>query len=238
MLPLAILAGGLATRLRPVTEQVPKALISVGGEPFLAHQLRLLRDAGIQRAVLCVGYLGEKIQEYAGDGSAFGLSLTYSFDGPTPLGTAGAIRKALPYLGEAFFVLYGDSYLLADFRAIQEALFDSRKDALMTVFRNEGRWDNSNVEYRDDEIIAYDKHARTERMQHIDYGLGAFRREAFETGSGEVPSDLFVQYQSLLKQGRLAGYEVKDRFYEVGSWAGIQELEAFLTKPGATTHAD
>src|SRR5258708_875780 len=162
MLPLAILAGGLATRLRPVTEQVPKALISVGGEPFLAHQLRLLRDAGIQRAVLCVGYLGEKIQEYAGDGSAFGLSLTYSFDGPTPLGTAGAIRKALPYLGEAFFVLYGDSYLLADFRAIQEALFDSRKDALMTVFRNEGRWDNSNVEYRDDEIIAYDKHARTE----------------------------------------------------------------------------
>src|SRR5579863_2664253 len=130
MLPIAILAGGLATRLRPATEQIPKALLPVAGEPFLAHQLRLLRQAGIRRVVLCAGYLGEKIRHYAGDGSAFGVEVSYSFDGETPLGTAGAIRKALPGLGEAFFVVYGDSYLRCDYGAIQQAFLDSGKDAL------------------------------------------------------------------------------------------------------------
>src|SRR5262249_54496094 len=152
----------LASRLRPVTEQIPKALISVAGEPFLAHQLRQLKRAGIDRAVLCVGYLGEMIRDYAGDGSQSGIHLSYSFDGPTPLGTAGALRNALPVLGDAFFVLYGDSYLLNDFHPVEQTLFDSNKDAVMTVFRNDGKWDTSNVEYRDGKIIAYDKQVRTD----------------------------------------------------------------------------
>src|SRR4051794_40017734 len=161
MLPVAILAGGLATRLRPVTETIPKALIDINGEPFLAHQLRLLAGRGGTQGGLCVGYRGEAIREYAGDGARFGLRLDYSFDGPRLLGTAGALRNALPLLGDAFFALYGDSYLPCDYGEVERAFFDSGKLGLMTVFRNDGRWDTSNVEYAAGRIVAYDKIDRT-----------------------------------------------------------------------------
>src|SRR5271165_5405998 len=121
MLPVAILCGGLATRLRPMTETIPKALIELNGEPFIAHQLRLLSSRGIKRAVLCVGYRGEMIEEFVGDGAPFGLHAEVLFDGPTLLGTAGAVRRALPLLGENFFVLYGDSYLPCDYSAVASA---------------------------------------------------------------------------------------------------------------------
>jgi NDP-sugar pyrophosphorylase family protein len=147
MLPIAILAGGLATRLRPITETIPKALIEVAGEPFLAHQLRLLRRYGFERVVLCVGYLGEMIQAFAGNGAAFGLRVEYAFDGPQLLGTGGALRRALPLLGERFAVIYGDSYLPCDYQAALAAFDDSGKLGLMSVYRNEGRWDTSNVEF-------------------------------------------------------------------------------------------
>lgn len=225
MLPVAILAGGLATRLRPITETIPKALIEVGGEPFLSHQLRLLSQSGVEQAVLCVGYLGERIQEYAGDGRRFGLHLDYSFDGPQLLGTAGAIRHALPLLGEAFFVLYGDSYLPFNYAAAEETFLRLEKQGLMTVSRNEGRWDASNVEFSEGRILAYDKVNRTPRMHHIDYGLGVFRRTAFNNGR---PHDIAAVYQELLQAGELAAYEASERFYEVGSFQGIRDLEEFL----------
>jgi NDP-sugar pyrophosphorylase family protein len=230
MLSLAILAGGLAVRLRPATETIPKALIEIGGEPFLAHQLRLLNRGGITRAVLCVGYRGEAIRDYAGDGSRFGLQLEYSFDGPQLLGTAGAIRRALPMLGDAFFVVYGDSYLPCDYKAVEEAFIRSRKQGLMTVFRNHGQWDGSNVEYAGGRIVAYDKVNRTSRMQHIDYGLGAFRASAFDKVPEGHPADLAGVYQRLLRRGELAAFESMTRFYEIGSFAGIRELEALLVK--------
>jgi NDP-sugar pyrophosphorylase family protein len=227
MMPAAILAGGLATRLRPLTERVPKALVEVAGEPFLAHQLRLLASRGFGCVVLCLGYLGGMVREYAGDGAPFGLRVEYSFDGDVPLGTAGAIRKALPLLGERFFVLYGDSYLPCDYAAVEKAFDDSGKPALMTVFRNEGRWDASNVEFAGGRILAYDKRNRTERMRHIDYGLGAFRAEVFRA-LPEGPADLAAVYGDLLRRGELAGYEVGERFYEAGSFQGISELEEYL----------
>jgi NDP-sugar pyrophosphorylase family protein len=227
MMPAAILAGGLATRLRPLTERIPKALVEVAGEPFLAHQLRLLAARGVDRVVLCLGYLGEMVRDYAGDGARFGLRVDYSFDGHAPLGTAGAIRKALPLLGERFFVLYGDSYLPCDYAAVEKAFEESAKPALMTVFRNEGRWDASNVEFAGGRILAYDKRHRTERMRHIDYGLGAFRAEVFRN-LPEGPADLADLYADLLARGELAGYESPERFYEAGSFNGIAELEEYL----------
>lgn len=230
MLPIAILAGGLATRLHPVTETIPKALMDIAGQPFLGRQLRLLSGSGIGRAVLCVGYLGEQIRDYAGDGRAFGLGLDYSFDGPKLLGTAGAIRRALPLLGEAFFVIYGDSYLLCDYGAVERAFLQSGKLALMTVFRNDGRWDSSNVELSEGRILAYDKASRTPRMQHIDYGLGVFHRAAFDAVAEDRPCDLGAVYQDLLRRGELAAWEAPSRFYEIGSPEGIRELTEFLAR--------
>ncbi|MGO9009802.1 MAG: nucleotidyltransferase family protein [Bryobacteraceae bacterium] len=228
MLPVAILAGGLANRLRPLTENVPKALLPVNGEPFLAHQLRLLRTAGIERVVLCVGYLGERIQEFVGNGERFGLTVEYCFDGPTLLGTAGAVKMALPRLGRQFFVLYGDSYLPCDYRAVMAAFESSGKEALMTLFRNEGQWDASNTHFADGRILAYDKRNPTSQMRHIDYGLGVFRDPAFAAVSGKDPYDLALLYGKLLRDGELAGLEVRERFYEIGSSAGLRELSEFL----------
>jgi N-acetyl-alpha-D-muramate 1-phosphate uridylyltransferase len=228
MLPVAILAGGLATRLRPITETIPKALVEVAGEPFLAHQLRLLRRGGFEDVVLCVGYRGEQIRDYAGNGKAYGLHIEYSFDGPKLLGTAGAVRQALPLLGDCFFVTYGDSYLPCDYAAIERAFLAARKPAVMTVFANDGRWDSSNVEFSNGEILAYDKVRRTPAMRHIDYGLGVFRRQAFAGVSQEVPTDLAALYQDLLRRRELLAFEVFTRFYEAGTPQGIRELAAFL----------
>jgi len=226
--PVAILAGGLATRLRPITEKIPKSLVSVAGEPFLAHQLRLLHARGVRRAVLCVGYLGEMIERDFGDGAAFGIELRYSFDGPTLLGTGGALRQALPLLGEEFFVLYGDSYLPIDYAAVLADFHASGQPGLMTVFRNEGAWDTSNVQFEHGRIVRYDKRERTPAMQHIDYGLGVFRAAVFaERAAGEA-SDLAEVQRGLVAKGALAGHEVFQRFYEIGSHAGLAELETLV----------
>jgi NDP-sugar pyrophosphorylase family protein len=229
-LPAAILAGGLATRLRPMTEKIPKALITVHEEPFLKHQLCLLRDAGIKKVVICAWYRGELIRDFAGDGRAFGLEIDYSFDGEHPLGTGGALRRALPLLGENFFVLYGDSYLPCDYSAIVAAFLASEKQALMTVYHNRDQGDRSNVRYSDGCILKYDKQHRTPQMEHIDYGLGVFRAKALETYAPGQSLDLAEVYQHLLAAGQLAGYEVPERFYEIGSVSGIRELEAYLLK--------
>jgi len=228
-LPMAILAGGMATRIRPVTERIPKALVEVAGEPFAFHQLRLLARSGIERVVYLLGHLGEQVEEVVGDGSRFGLQVQYCFDGPQLLGTAGAVARACSLLGEQFFVLYGDSYLECDYRGVEEAFLASGQPALMTVFANFGRWDSSNVEFHGNRIIAYDKRVPTARMTHIDYGLGAFSASVFAGVSREHPSDLSVLYQQLAAGGHLAAFEVYSRFYEVGSFAGIEELAQHLS---------
>ncbi|HZL78224.1 MAG TPA: nucleotidyltransferase family protein [Candidatus Limnocylindrales bacterium] len=227
-IPVAILAGGLATRLRPVTEKIPKSLLPVAGKPFLAHQLELLRSRGIRRAILCVGYLGEMIQREFGDGSAFGVQLDYSFDGPKLLGTGGAIKRALPLLGDEFFVLYGDSYLPVEYRPIAEFFRRSGKLGCMTVYRNEGRYDTSNVVFHDGEIAVYDKKNRLPEMRHIDYGLSLFKAAAFGSYSAGQPFDLAEVMGKLVREKQLAGYEVRERFYEIGSPAGLAELETLL----------
>jgi N-acetyl-alpha-D-muramate 1-phosphate uridylyltransferase len=226
--PVAILAGGLATRLRPATEKIPKALITVASQPFLAHQLRLLQSAGIRKVVLCVGYRGEMIEEEFGDGSSRGVELTYSFDGPELLGTGGALKKALPLLSERFFVLYGDSYLPIDYAAPARAFVASRKLGLMTVFRNEGRWDTSNVWFADGAIKSYDKKRVTSEMKYIDYGLGLLRSDALLSWPDDKAFDLAEVYGDLITGNELAGYEVDRRFYEIGSAEGIAELDAML----------
>jgi NDP-sugar pyrophosphorylase family protein len=230
MLPIAILAGGLATRLRPITETIPKALIEIAGEPFLAHQLRLLHAAGYRHVVLCVGYLGEMVREFAGDGSAFGLRVEYSFDGDHLLGTAGALVRALPLLSSSFSVIYGDSYLPCDYGAAERAFTESGKLGLMTVYRNEGRWDTSNVEFDGANVLRYDKANRTLQMRHIDYGLGILRREAFEDVPPDQPYDLAAVYRDLAQRGELAAWESPDRFYEIGSREGIADLTEFLSR--------
>jgi NDP-sugar pyrophosphorylase family protein len=226
-IPVAILAGGLATRLRPITEKIPKSLVPVAGRPFLAHQLEMLHTRGIRRAVLCIGYLGEMIQREFGD-EAFGIQLDYSFDGQTLLGTGGAIKRALPKLGREFFVLYGDSYLPVPYAPVVDFFHRSGKLGLMTVYRNEGKYDTSNVVFRDGEIVVYDKKIRLPEMRHIDYGLSLFKASVFDAYAADQVFDLAEVLGRLVREKQLAGYEVPERFYEMGSPAGLAELEVLL----------
>lgn len=229
MFPIVIIAGGLATRLRPLTETIPKAMLETNGKPFVEHQLKLLAKNHIKNVIMCLGYLGEQIIDYVGDGSRYGLKVEYVFDGPTLLGTAGAIKRALPVVPEdTFFVLNGDSYLPCDYASVQNTFLQSKKQALMTVFHNEGKWDTSNVEYGDNCILAYDKQSRTPRMRHIDYGLEVFTKAAFADVPENQVYDLVPVYQALLAKQQLAAHEVKQRFYENGSFAGISEFATYL----------
>src|ERR1039457_437575 len=223
-IPVAILAGGLATRLRPITEKIPKSLVPVAGRPFLAHQLEMLHARGLRHAVLCIGFLGEMIQRDFGN-EAFGIKLDYSFDGEKLLGTGGALKRALPKLGEEFFVLYGDSYLPLPYAPVAEFFHHSGKLGLMTVYRNEGKYDTSNVVFRDGEIIVYDKKLKSPEMKHIDYGLSLFKASAFDAYPAGQPFDLAEVMGRLVREKQLAGYEVRERFCEIGSPAGLAELE-------------
>jgi NDP-sugar pyrophosphorylase family protein len=230
MYPVAILAGGLAKRLHPITQNLPKSLVTVAGKPFIWWQLHYLRQQQIQQVVLCTGHMGEMIQQVVQHGQEFGLHVQYSPDGPALRGTGGAIKNALPLLGERFFVLYGDSFLPIDFAAVQQAYESDQSAALMTVLRNQDQWDKSNVIFENGALKDYNKHTPRPEMTHIDYGLAILTGKIFESYAGISAFDLADVYEKLAQNKELKGYEVFERFYEIGSHQGLKETEEFLLK--------
>ncbi len=231
--PVAVLAGGLATRLRPITQTVPKAMVEVAGRPFVDHQLALLARNGVRQVVLCLGHLGEQVEQHVGDGSGHGLQVHYSHDGERLLGTGGALRRALPLLGDVFWVLYGDSYLDVDYRGVLADFLSRDVLGLMTVMHNAGRWDRSNVVFCDGRLLCYNKRHATPEMTHIDYGLSLLRREAVERLPEGLPSDLADLFSNLVAEARMVGHEVTQRFYEIGSPRGLEETADYLRRtPG------
>lgn len=229
-LPIAILAGGLATRLHPLTECLPKSLVDIEGKPFAVHQIELLRRHGVTDITFLVGHMGEMVRAALGDGSKWGVRLRYVFDGAQPLGTGGAIRQALPELSDPFFMLYGDGYLECDYAAIAHAFLASGKHGLVTVSRNEDRYDPSNIVYADGRIVRYDKQDRTPEMRHIDYGLAAFWKSTFSGRAEGAVFDLNAVYQDLIAHDDLAGFQVPTLPYEIGSVQGLEETRAHLAK--------
>lgn len=227
-LPIAILAGGLATRLRPLTDEIPKSLIEVAGRPFAEHQVEVLRSNGITDMIWCVGHLGERIRDVLGDGERWGVRIRYSFDGPQRLGTGGALRNALPLLGVAFLVMYGDSYLEDGYEAAERSLLDSGRLGVMTVLRNDNVWDRSNILFARGQLLKYDKRNPIADMRHIDYGLSALRSRAFDKYPVGQAFDLATVFEDLLVAGELAGVEVAQRFFEIGSPEGLEETRRHL----------
>jgi NDP-sugar pyrophosphorylase family protein len=224
---LALLAGGLATRLGARAQKVPKSMLTVAGEPFIAHQLRLLARKGVREVVVCAGHLGGQLADFVGDGARFGLRVVFVHDGPRLLGTGGALRNALSLLGDSFFVMYGDSYLDLSFAAVADAYLAQPLPALMVVCRNQDRWDRSNVAYARGRVLRYDKQGAG--LEFIDHGLGVLRGEVLAARAAGVPFDLGDLYRDLAAAGELAGFETETRFYEIGSPGGLAETEALLS---------
>ncbi|WP_419419393.1 nucleotidyltransferase family protein [Legionella sp. D16C41] len=227
-LPVALLVGGLATRLLPLTKKTPKSLVKVAGEYFINYQLRYLRQQGISEVVLCLGHLGEQIEAVVGDGSTYELTVHYSWDGEAPLGTGGAIKQALPYLGETFFILYGDSYLPIDFAEVERAFFKSNRPALMTVFKNMNQGDKSNVLFNENTVIEYNKNQPLPEMNYIDYGLSILSASLLNSLPKGKAFDLADLFHELSLRGELAGHEVFEPFYEIGSITGLNETAKYL----------
>jgi len=220
-----ILAGGLATRLKPITNTIPKALVSVAGKPFIYHQLELLNDNNINHVVLCLGHLGEMVESEVGN-KYKNITIEYSYDGPVLLGTGGAIKKAISNVGDSFGVLYGDSYLPINYTDVIKYYNRCDKYGLMTVYANDNKYDVSNVLFKYNNILKYSKTDLVPEMKHIDYGFSIFNKLIFES----MPDlfDLSKTMIQLIEKNQLAGYEVYNRFYEIGSFAGLCELESKL----------
>ncbi|MFA6362415.1 nucleotidyltransferase family protein [Methanoregula sp.] len=228
MLPVVILAGGLATRLYPVTQKIPKSLILIAGRPFIDHQLELLNEKGVTHVVLCVGNFGEMIEAHVGDGSQFGLEVCYSYDWDVLRGTGGAIKKAAGMLPDAFMILYGDSYLDIDFSSVVQRFNTGALPAVMTVYRNRNTFDTSNIIMNAGKIVKYDKKSRDPAMEYIEYGLIAIRKNVFDDYPAHEPFDLSLVLSRLVDAGQVMGYEVTKRFYEIGSTSGIRETEEYI----------
>jgi NDP-sugar pyrophosphorylase family protein len=231
-----ILAGGMATRMRPLTDNIPKLLIPVHGRPFAYHQLNWLKKKGVTEVLLSIGYLGDQIREYVGEGERFGLKVEYVDEGTELRGTGGALRLAFDEdkLQENFMVTYGDSFLTVDYQDVFSKFLFSGKSALMTVFQNNGKWDTSNVWFENHAVTLYDKYKKhpehAGKLQYIDYGLSAMKREVVEERiSSNTKSDLADLFYQLSREGELEGCLVKERFYEIGSPEGLSDFTKYVS---------
>jgi NDP-sugar pyrophosphorylase family protein len=226
-----VLAGGLGTRMRPETMLVPKSMLPVHGRPFVDHQLSLLAAQGFDRAVYCIGYLGSQLRSFIGDGDRWGLNVEYADEGDDLRGTGGALRIAYDegLLDERFAVLYGDSYLPIDVHPVWAAALADRRPALMTVYGHAGELETPNVIFERATVARYEKRNPSSEMGHVDYGLSILKQEVVDE---HVPTgavvDLADVFHVLSVRGLLAGFEISVRFYEIGSEAGLADLDAYL----------
>jgi len=232
MLPIVVLAGGLATRLRPVSETIPKSLIPINDAPFVMHQLALLKKSGFKNVHFCLGYLGQLVEDAILQSEYINsINITFSYDGDKLLGTGGAVRKILNELPDNFFITYGDSYLDIDYKEIENYFNRNKKNdttSLMTVFKNEGKWDTSNVIFENNKILLYSKRIKDPKMQYIDYGLGILAKNNFKGFPENENFDIAEIYEKLSIDKNLLGLETIRRFYEVGSFSGIEDISNYI----------
>ncbi|MGQ3890469.1 sugar phosphate nucleotidyltransferase [Legionella sp. CNM-4043-24] len=225
---LAILAGGYATRLGPFTRHRPKSMLEVAGRPFIEWQLTFAKEQGFERVVLCLGHLGEQIQSFVGDGARYGLNIDYSSDGVSPQGTGGALKKALPLLGDAFFVLYGDSWLSVSCAELENRFRAQSKPALMTIIKREPYSSDNNVRFEDGVLLEYNKHQASAVRHYIDYGISILSASMLADYPDHEGFDLADVYHDYSCRGEILGYEVFHRFYDIGTPEAWCETDHYL----------
>jgi len=225
---VAIIAGGLATRLRPLTDKIPKSMVMIQGRPFLAYQLDFLKKSGATSVVLCIGYLAEQIESHFGDGRKFGMNISYSYEGKRLLGTAGALKKAEELLEDPFFTMYGDSYLSLDFADAMSYFKSRNKLALMSVYKNCDRYERSNTVVEGSLVKEFSKKEKNKDMVYIEYGANIFRKAALDLIPKGLPYSLDELFPELIRRKELLAYEARERFYQIGSREGLEEFKRYV----------
>jgi NDP-sugar pyrophosphorylase family protein len=224
---VAILAGGMATRLGLLTRSRPKSLVMIDTKPFLEHQIMMLKKSEVKEIVLCVGHFAQQIVNYFRDGTSYGVHITYSIE-EKPLGTAGALKNAERLLNEVFLTLYGDSFLSLNFEEILSFFMRSQKIGLMTVFKNDGLYDRSNTCVDDvGMVVKYSKQSET-GLEYIDYGLNVFQKKVLEMIPPDEYYTLEQVFNRLIGMRQLISFETKERFYEIGSITGLAEFQKYV----------
>jgi len=222
-----ILAGGLATRMKPMTLDIPKSMIEIDGKPFLEHQLELLKENDVKNVVVCVGHLGHQIKEYFKKGEKLGMNIKYGDEKENLLGTAGALKNAGDFLADEFFLMYGDSYVPVDFQAITSHFKKFNKKSLMVIYKNADRFDKSNIEIEQDLIKSYDK-KNNQGMLFIDAGVSLLKKEILRLIPPSRNFPLERIYQHLIKEKEMLAYQMRERFYQIGSFEGLEEFKSLI----------
>jgi NDP-sugar pyrophosphorylase family protein len=229
---VVVLAGGLATRLGSLTDRSPKSMVEIEGHPFIEYQLSMLRRFGANKVLLCIGHMGNQIERFVGDGSRFGLEVSYSDEGRRLLGTAGALKNAGPHLESEFALVYGDSYFTLPIATIWDKFLASKCPAMMVVLKNKGKYGPSNCDVKAGFVAKYAKGSKTESFEYVDFGLVCLKKSLLSSIPGETPADMSVIFSSLVGRKELLAYEVFQRFYEVGSVQGIVEFAEYVKAAG------
>jgi NDP-sugar pyrophosphorylase family protein len=231
MIPsVAILMGGLGTRIQALSSSTPKSLIKIASRPFIDWQLDYLEDQGVQDVVLCLGHLGQDIENHIHNHPRKKLNIKLSYDGPKPLGTGGAIINALHLLTEDFFVIYGDSYFSESFslKKMYEVYQQSSIPACMAIFHNQQNFDRSNVDFDQAPFIQYKKSKKQNSMEWIDYGISILSKKLLEPLPKALGIDLADFFQEISYKNQMIGFPATERFYEIGSYEGIAATETWL----------
>lgn len=250
---VVVLMGGLGTRLKEYTKECPKPLVEVEGRPFFDYSLKLLMHHGFRKFLFLIGYRAEMIEEYYGDGSSLGISITYCYDGKELLGTGGAVRRAYDLLEDDFLLMYGDSFMDIDYEETLYRYYEGKSRgmrALMTVLKNGNMFDKSNVIMDGTEIKLYDKINMTPEMDYIDYGVCVYEKSLFSDesleglldGTNSVRMDTGIKFDIAVLQNRLSidkkmtAHIVTKRFYEIGSPASLNEFREYVKHRFSEAH--
>ena len=220
-----ILSGGKGTRVKKYTKKIPKCLIEINGKPFLYHQLEYLKKNNIKNVIVSVNYLGGKISSYLKKNIDF-INTKIVNDGKRPLGTGGAIIKSLRFLKKNFYIIYGDSYLNFNLKKLAK----KKNLATMAIFRNNNKYDKSNIELKKLGKIFYHKNNENKKLKYIDYGVSYVNKRIFKEIKKNIKFNLPDFFDEISKRNMLSGYKVIKRFYEIGSYNGIKDLKNYLKK--------
>jgi NDP-sugar pyrophosphorylase family protein len=225
---IVILCGGLGTRLSHLTKYTPKSMIQIEGKPFLEYQIENLKKQSIKDIVLCVGHLSEKIEEYFGKGEKFEVNIKYSYEKEKLFGPIGALKNTEPLLEETFFIMYGDSYLSVDLHKVQNYFMQHDKPALMVVYKNQDKYDRSNLIVQDNMVIGYGEKERTRDMIYIDYGTSILRKKILEILPKDTPISTEQFFSDLVKKRELMAFEAEERFYHIGDLESLEEFRSYI----------